>query len=192
MKINVSEKIVESLITMGVVPSEDKELYKFGIIQGILMVINVLTFILIGLIFGMVWQSIVFMLAYIPIRSYAGGYHARTQLKCYLLSIASIIAVLIEIKLIPWNGYICSIISLCAGMIIFWLAPVEDSNKPFDQIEITVYKKRTRIILVLLLVVAFLFWFVGSKQNSISIIMALEVVAVMLIFGAVKNSRDKM
>lgn len=191
MKINVSEKIAESLITIGVVPSEEKELYKYGIRQGILMVINVLTAILIGFILGMVWQSMAFMLTYIPIRTYAGGYHASTQLRCYLSSTALMAAVLIAIKLIPWNGCICSFISFCAGMVIFWLAPVEDLNKPLKQIEKTIYKRRTWIILVLLLGVAFLFWFAGSKQISISIIMALDVVAVLLILGAIKNSRYK-
>ena len=189
MRINVSEKIVESLITIGVVPSEDKDLYQFGLDQGVFLIINALSTILIGLILGMLWQSIVFMLSYIPIRSYAGGYHASTQLKCYLLSIVFILAVLMGIKLIPWNGYICSVISLCAAIFIFWLAPVEDRNKPLRQIEVIVYKRRTRILFVLLLSLAFLF--VGSEQTSISIIMALQLVSVMLILGVMKNSRDR-
>ena len=42
-----------------------------------------------------------FILAYIPIRSYAGGYHASTQLRCYILSNAVVVAVLIAIRLVP-------------------------------------------------------------------------------------------
>lgn len=190
MKINVSEKIVDSLVSIGVVPPEDKDLYEYGMRQGIVMIINVLSVIIVGLIMGMVWQSIVFLLAYFPIRAYAGGYHARTQWNCYLLSLALVIAVLFEIRLIPWNGYICIIISFCAGIIVFFLAPVEDANKPLLQREIIIYKRRARIIFSILVVAAFVFWVVGSKQISISIVMALETIAVMLILGAIKNSRD--
>ena len=191
MKINLSEKIIESMVATGVVPSEDKDLYQFGLNQGLIMIVNVLSAILIGLILGMLWHSIVFMLSYIPIRSYAGGYHASTQLKCYWLSNALILAVLLGIKLIPWNGYILSAISLCAGIIIFWLAPVEDLNKPLRQIEIVIYKRRARFLFVLLLILTFLFWFAGKEQISVSILMALQVVSVMLILGVLKNSRNK-
>lgn len=192
MKFDVSEKIVKSLITIGVVPSDDKDLYQYGIRHGILMVINVLTIILIGFILGMVWQSIVFILAYIPVRTYSGGYHASTELKCYLFSVALIFVVLIGIKLIPWNAYICSIVTLCALMIIIRLAPVEDLNKPLEQKEKAVYKRRARIILVLLIGLALLFWLVGSTQIAISIIMAIGVAAVMLVLGIIKNSKEKM
>ena len=41
------------------------------------------------------------------IRPYAGGYHARTQLKCYLISVGMMIAVLWLIERVTWNGFIC-------------------------------------------------------------------------------------
>lgn len=191
MKINLSEKIIESMVATGVVPSEDKDLYQFGLNQGLIMIVNVLSAILIGLILGMLWHSIVFMLSYIPIRSYAGGYHASTQLKCYWLSNALILAVLIGIKLIPWNGYILSAILLFAAITILWLAPVEDLNKPLRQIEIVIYKRRARILFVLLLCFALLLWFAGNEQISVSIVMALQVVSVMLILGVLKNRRNR-
>ncbi len=191
MKTNVSDKVIESLIATGVVPLEDKALYQYGLEQGVFMIINALSAILIGFILGMLWQSVVFMLSYIPIRSYAGGYHASTQLKCYWLSNAVIFIVLMGVKLIPWNFSIILIISLCAAMIIFWLAPVEDLNKPLRQIEIVIYKRRARILFALLLSVAFLLWFAGNIQTSVSIVMALQLVSAMLVLGVLKNRRSK-
>jgi len=191
MKINASDKIIESLISIGVVPSEDRALYQFGLNQGVIMIINALSALLIGLILGMLWQSIVLMLSYIPIRSYAGGYHANTQMKCYWLSNAVIFAVLVGIKLIPWNGYIFSTMSLFAAVVVFWLAPVEDLNKPLRQIEIVIYRRRARIIFVLLLCIAFLLWFAGNIQISVSVVMALQLVSVMLIMGVIKNKKSK-
>ena len=187
MKTNVPGKIADSLVHAGAVPSEDKALYEYGIRQGILTVINIVTAVLIGLILGMVWQTIVFLIAYTPIRSYAGGYHAGTPLMCYLLSIPMIIAVLFGIRLIPWNGYIFTFVIICAGIAIIMLAPVEDANKPLDQLERAVYRKRSRMVLVVLSIAAVILWFAGIKQSSLSIAMALGVIAVMLILGAVKN-----
>jgi accessory gene regulator B len=187
MKLDVPGRITDSLVNAGAVPSEDKALYEFGIRQGIFLVINIATAILIGLLMGMVWQSIVFLLAYNPIRSYAGGYHAGTPWACYLLSIPMMLAVLLGIKLIPWNGYVVIIAVICAGIAVLLLAPVEDSNKPLDQLEVTVFRKKARIFLAVLSVIAIVLWFTGIEQSSLSVVMALAVSAVMLILGAVKN-----
>jgi accessory gene regulator B len=191
MKNNVPERITESLIKAGAVPPEDSALYEFGIRQGIFLVINIATAVLIGLFLGMVWQCIIFLIAYNPVRTYAGGYHAGTSLICYLLSIPMILAVLSGIRMIPWNSYFCLIALIIAVIIIGILAPVEDRNKPLNERERTVYGRRARIYSAALFGAALVLWFAGLEQTSLSIVMALGVAAVMLILGAVKNSSYK-
>ena len=188
MKNNVPAKITESLIKAGAVPPEDSALYEYGVRQGILLVINIATAVLIGLFLGMVWQCIIFLIAYNPVRTYAGGYHAGTPLACYLISIPIMTAVLLGIRLIPWNGYVCAIALFFTLMVIVLLAPVEDRNKPATEREKTVYRRRAGIYSAVLSGLAITLWFAGMKQISLSIVMALGVAAVMLILGAIKNS----
>ncbi|MDD3198830.1 MAG: accessory gene regulator B family protein [Eubacteriales bacterium] len=192
MKTNVPERITELLLHAGSITSEDKELYEYGVRQGIILIINLVTVIVIGLLIGMVWQSLVFLLAYNPIRSYAGGYHASTQLSCYLLSIPIITIILLGIKIIPWNEYICAVVLLFAGMVLFKLAPVEDLNKSLRQNEIVVYRKKSLIIAAVLTCISILLLLAGLTQISASITMALLMTAVMLILGVFKNNRVKV
>jgi len=187
--IDFSKRVADSLISIGVVQSEDRGLYEYGIRQGIVLILNVLTIVLIGSVLGMVWQSIFFMLAIIPIRPYAGGYHASSRLACYLLSIPVTVGVLMGIKLIPWSGLVYFSALFCSALVILLLAPIEDSNKPLDELEKKVYKKRARINLLVLLFTAILFWIIDFRQVSIGILMALGVVAILLILGAIKNSK---
>ncbi len=187
MKNNFSAKITDSLVEAGAVMKEDKALYEYGIRQGTLLVINIATVVLIGLVLGMFWQSIIFLFAYNPVRTYSGGYHARTPLVCYLLSIPMILVVLLGIKMLPWNGYLCVIALLCSVVIIEILAPVADPNKPLNDREKVVYKKRARNYSALLFGAALMLWFAGLEQISLSIVMALGVAAVMLVLGAIKN-----
>ena len=187
MKNNISARITDSLVEAGAVPTEDKALYEYGIRQGILLVINIATAVLIGLVLGMFWQSIIFLLAYNPVRTYSGGYHARTALLCYLLSIPMMLVVLLGIKMIPWNGYICAAALICAVVIIVILAPVADPNKPLNEREKIVYKGRARTYSAIFFGAALMLWFVGMRQVSLSIVMALGVAAVMLVIGAIKN-----
>lgn len=184
---NLSEKLTDKLIKMRLINDEQKDLYDYGFRQGFLLLFNMITLIIIGFIFNMFWQSLIFMIAYSFLRAYAGGYHANTQLRCYLFSTGMIVVVLWIIKLIPWNSFICFIITAISSMIILLIAPVEDSNKPLDQKEKGIFKKWTNIILCILIGLALLFWIIGTKQISICIIMAICMISVMAVLGKIKN-----
>lgn len=90
----------------------------------------------------MVWQSIAFTVFYMMIRPYAGGYHARTPKMCYVFSLIMIIVVLFLIRTIPLNGLLYLLIYAVSSIVIFKLSPVEDENKPLDNIERVVFRKR--------------------------------------------------
>lgn len=188
MKYPVSEKITTSFINNGIINSEDKDIYTYGLQQGAQIVLNIITIIVVCLYLQMFWQGIVFLLAFIPLRSYAGGIHAKTQLRCYFLSTVTFAGVLLLIKFILWTTPVCLIIAISAGIIVFIFAPVEDHNKPLDQIEIAVYKKRARYILCFLILLAFLLLCLGQLQISVCITMSITLVSVMLILGRIKNS----
>ena len=189
MKIQIAEKIANALVDLGTVPLEDKELYEYGIRQGILLVINIITAALIGLVVGMAWQSMVFLIVYYPIRSYAGGYHANHPLTCYLFSIPLILIVLMGIKLIPWNNYAILAVLVLAGLIIGLLAPVEDFNKPLDQIERKVYRRKTLIYLSGLSCIIVIALLLNLEQIALCLMMAAVTVSIMLILGVIKNRR---
>lgn len=147
MQGKIIQRVTDELVSNNIINSDDSELYTYGLRQGALMLLNILTILFVGRMFGMLWQSVVFMVTYIPLRTYAGGYHARTQLGCYISSVVLIVAVLLVIRFIPWTNFIIITISITSGLIIYILSPVEDSNKPLDATEVKVYGKKARMIL---------------------------------------------
>lgn len=181
----LSKKLTDKLIDLELINDDDKELYYYGFEQGFLLLLNFMTLIIIGIIFNMVWQSIIFITAYSVLRSYAGGYHTGDKLKCYLFSIVMIIIVLWLIRWIPLNEFIYFIITVISSMIILIMAPVEDSNKPLDSKEKKVFKKRSNIILGVLIGLTLLFWLMGKKQVSLCIIMAICTSSFMLVLGKI-------
>lgn len=181
-----ADRIAGALVNCGAT-AENKELYAFGLRQGGFMLLNAAATLAIGLALEMVWQSILFSLAYIPLRTFAGGYHAKTPLRCFILSNIMVVTALLGIRLVQWNSFICAIIGMCAGLIVFLLAPVEDRNKPLDQKEQSVYKKRARIILCVLFVIALSAWLLGQLQITSYIVVAVTALCVMLVLGNVKN-----
>ena len=184
---NIFEEFTEKLINQQIVNKRDKELYVYGFQQGTILFLNIITVIVIGAIFNMVLQSIVFMITYCLLRVYAGGYHASSQLMCYMFSIGMIVVVLLGIKLIPWNNFICYIVTITSSAIILLLGPVEDKNKTLDKEELSVFKKRIRVILTAIVLANLVLLFIGQSQISICIDMAMITLSIMLILGKIKR-----
>ncbi len=118
----------------------------------IFIIINTITTIFIGLIFNKIFEVILFMITYIPIRVYAGGYHSRTKLGYYIFSVLMLVNICYTLKFnLLQNSSVIIILFTISSSIILYLAPVEDKNKPLDEIETKVYKKRTIRNLIIVL-----------------------------------------
>lgn len=183
----LANAITDKLIEWDIINSEDRELYAYGFWQGSIYILNYASVFFIGLLFGMLWQSLVFIVSYGLIRPVSGGYHARTQRNCYLFSILLILVVLSILKWFQWNGIVCFLILLLSGAVIFILAPVEDENKPLDEKEQMVYRHRSRIVLFFLSAFTLSFLVTGIIQVANNIAISLLASAIMLILGEIKN-----
>jgi len=165
---------VESLLKNNLLKQTEIELYRFGINRLLLFCINITTTIIIGIICGMVWQSILFSVAYIPLRRYAGGYHAKTQQECYVLSTLLVFSVLKSIRWFLENNLIILLIVLSSSVIIFIKAPIESNNKPLNKKERNAFRKKTRVLLTIQLMLLFLFLVVNIE---VAICISLSIVS---------------
>lgn len=186
----ISNRIADRFTEKKVIPPEEKELYRFGVQQGLSIALNVVTTFVIGLVFRMVLESFLFLAVYIPLRSFAGGIHAKTANRCYVYSSFMIIAVLLVIKFFPLGNLICSCLSFLSGIIIFLLAPVEAEHKKLDEIEYVVYRKRSRIILVAEIIIQLLLSMIMPKRFIMCFSLSFVCLATVMIVGVVKNKKN--
>lgn len=149
MFVKISEQITEKLLTENIISTDNRELYCYGIRNGLILILNLLTVITIGIILNQVISGIIFLLFYTPLRNFAGGYHARTPERCYVFSVILIFAVLLAMKYVSVSSFICIISVNISYIIIALFAPVEDVNKRLDDTEKKVYKKRTVLVIII-------------------------------------------
>ena len=167
--------------------SDENELYIFGINQCLNMLLNILTALFIGILFGEVLQILLFMLAYVPLRSYAGGWHSRTPFRCYIFSVIMLIVVSIGMKYLYMVEWVYYVVLAAAALVVLWLSPVEDQNKPLDETENKVYKKRTVLIAAAELAIGMLLKFVVLYNFFVAVVYAFVVLSLMIIAGKAKN-----
>lgn len=183
----IADIFSEWLVENKLVERNDRELYAYGFWQGGVLLFNFLTVAVIGIMTGMFWQSVVFTIAYGFLRPVSGGFHARNQRNCYFYSILLLILVLAILRWNQWNIIICMFIVLTSAIVIFKLAPVEDENKPLDDIEIVVYRHRSRVICGALTFTSFLLLLANEIEMANCITLSILAVSVMLIIGHVRN-----
>lgn len=172
----ISGAIAKSFADQGIINGDETDIYQFGLRQLFFFVVNMITAITIGIVVGMLQECLVFSLAYMLLRRYTGGYHAKTSIRCYFLSILMVVVVLFSIKaaiLYEWNDF-CIIATMFSGVVIYLKAPIESENKPLDDAEYRKYRKCSLIIMIIEeVIVLTLFFF----SNSVSVCIAFAVIS---------------
>ena len=189
MIVKTASYVTQILIDSGVIEEENCEVYHFGLEMAFAMFLNLITTIMIGLLFRMLLESIVFLLLFIPLRSYAGGFHASNHFKCYWLSQFSVIAVLCLVQHFKYfviSPFGISVAATCV-VIIFSCSPIPDLNRLYDEIEIYVFRKRARIVLLIELVVTAIFHLLEIRTYLAITICVYILVGCVILIGILKN-----
>ena len=183
----ISEYITQQLENENIIISENREIYRYGIQIGLVITLNLITSLLIGAIFGELIFSILLLAVYIPLRTYSGGYHASTTIRCYIVSSAIMVAWLSIFKWVklPTNYYA---ITFFFSIIICWyLSPVDTKNKAVDDLEKKVFKKKSHTILFIYSMVYFILYYYSTVKVIIIITLTVCSESLMLVLGKVKN-----
>ncbi len=184
----ISVKITDKLISLKTINSVDRDIYEYGVQHILITLLNITTVIIIGIVLNAVIEAIAFITAFIPLRIFAGGFHFSTPIKCYIFSSCFVAAVLLAMRYVNISILIYCLLYCLAIVIILILSPVEDVNKPLDQVEKKVYRKRTIIVLGtecgLILILFFFDQFILVQSMMASNI----VLSLMIILGIIKNA----
>ena len=186
-----SEAVTRKLQENNTIDEEQYEICRYGLQQGFTIILNIVTTFIIGMIMKGLLYAVVFTILYIPLRSNAGGYHAKTAIRCYLYSILLMIAVLLAIKHITIPSFICIIIFTISIAGICILAPIEDSNKPLDEIEVKVYHKRTLIILAIEIMLFIIGLALNLRYFMQTTIWVMITMSIVLLIGKLCNMNKK-
>ncbi|MEA5083161.1 MAG: accessory gene regulator B family protein [Lachnospiraceae bacterium] len=185
------EAIGLKLIEKELIEQDEKEIYIFGLQQGFYFVLNIITAITIGIFMGKAREIIIYILMFIPLRMFAGGYHANSYCSCYIISSVITFFTLKMTTIMEHSFYWLSIGSVSI-LIIWLLSPIEDKNKPLEKEENKKYQKITRSILLFEITVAVAMWMLKFYNAYFTIVSIFVVLALLLIVGWCKNQNMKV
>lgn len=148
---SISGMITDTLWNQGIIQEEDIDKCRYGLDMFISSALEVASILVIAAVMRNFLQALLFFASFIPLRVYAGGYHADTKLRCYFVSLAVYGIFTIAMYVLPAKIYLAAALSATAFtvMMILSAAPVIHKNKSVNDAERKYYRKFSiRICLV--------------------------------------------
>lgn len=194
---SLAEYLCNKAIAVNAIESEEKDLYMYAFGLLISSAYTWGTFILLGLLFDSLPAAICFMLLFIPLRIFCGGFHRESYFKCYISSLFLFLSIFFisKVSFLEEVNLGLLIVLPFAIWCIWKFAPLEDSNKPLDSYEITKYSKISKNVLAVEVIIIFLLWL--NRINPLIIyfsLTALNMIGLLLLLKVIqdltKNNND--
>lgn len=137
------------LVRNRIISEDDREVYIYGLelILNSLLVVG--TIVTLGVLLNKVLITVVFLVVFCSIRSYAGGYHANQYWKCYCVGCFAYLSVVIIVQsTLAIHVKLDSLIFLAISYIgIFYIAPLNSEKSPKTQEEMNKNSIITKVLI---------------------------------------------
>lgn len=147
----IAKRIYSYLSNKGILNQEDEDIYIYALE---VITLNISIFVVLFMISVMVkqFETIVsFLLFFVPLRIFGGGYHAKKSETCFVISIVSYVLVLLVLENYPhlYLDESLQVIMVAALIIMFIYAPIVNENHPIDNEQYRRNKGTVRLLLVI-------------------------------------------
>ena len=190
----ILNKIMVFLSKEEELDSEQAEIVRYGLEILLLKSIFFLAPLALGLLIGCFWACFLFMAFFVPLRSFAGGYHADTRKQCL---IQSMLTTLLVLSIIKWSAdhpmvlYPLLLLALLSAGCIWMLAPIDTENKRLDASEQQLFKKRTRCMLLIECGFVLILYVLALHTGTCAAMLSISTTGILLSAERLKQMRKK-
>lgn len=189
MFLRAAQYLTARLVDNGTIPREKAALYSFGFHQGMRTLAEALLLLVSAFILGLLWPCAVILVAFVPVRIYAGGYHAPTAGECAWKTWVFLVGALLYLKYVPGYLFLQIAVLMTVAVMIGLAAPIQDENKPLEQFEIRKYRKKAAIFYSVDLAVFAIGHMISFPILSRCISLSMAMLLVIMAAGIAKNKK---
>lgn len=191
----IADHISDSLASSGAISRSERKVYSYAAELLLSSITGLVICLGIGLVFGAVVGSIIFLAVYCPMRQFSGGYHAANHISCAVIfCLAFLINTLVAQYAIAAVEYLSIATLILAGLsvaTIHILSPIEDRNKPLNQNDKVKFRKIAMILSIIVLVLIILLVMLQLVEASYYACSAVFMLSMLLVIGKIKNMKGE-
>ncbi len=178
----MSERIAGLLIANDIVSDENRDAYIYGLELLIPQILFYIGLLVISLFTKTLLLSLLFVVTYKVLRQYTGGFHCKSAEACLVVSVLIylILLLLFNFRLAIVDMLLITV-SITASVILFRFSPVEDKNKPLDDIEKIKYRRLSVIVTILAIFLIIISFFLNLRKIFYAVAWSLSADAVLIL-----------
>ena len=140
--------MIDYLKEKGLVLEEEAPVVLYGLKLFFMTLVELIGVILLAVWCGNLLEGFCFLLGFCSLRLYAGGYHAKTPIRCFFMTLAvyMVFSFLLVIILVDWYQFIELITGILTFFVVERLAPIIHENRIIDSYEIERYRRLSILI----------------------------------------------
>lgn len=148
----------------------EKAVYAYSIEVLLSLLLNLIILTVAAHVLNKKFELLIFIIFFSGLRTFAGGYHARTHTECIFLSFSIfIISAMCGTYLKQYGEIILVSGVIFSVFMVFWLAPSETENKPLSKSERKKYKVISRVIVITLSLAAVVLYYLRVETDYVYI-----------------------
>lgn len=164
----LSVYIVTWLIKQKAILKEDRELYEYATYSFFLSFLPLFISIIIGIVMGKVLESILFIITFMSVRKFSGGFHAKQAWICIISSCIILLACICIIDNVKYSS-IFDIGILWAVINLIMVSPIDNENRKLDLSEKKEYKLRTTVIVLISVIIYLALILINKEEYAVCI-----------------------
>lgn len=186
----LTQIITQLLIESNIVDNKDFDLYNYGLFIFISETFLFIYCLIVGAILKIALPSLLFCSMFFLVHRFAGGFHAKTELHCLIITLSFFLISIVSIKLgTQLNCIILISIYVCCSIILILLSPADTPQKPLSNKEKFLFKKITSLILVVGFIVIVTLYIKNICLYANAIVIAVFLQTLSIICGRLFNKR---
>lgn len=153
----MSVACARNIISIGKLQDINESILTYGCELILTSFFGLLILIPLSLFIGHPLAWLLFIIGFAPHRTSAGGYHADTHMRCYIITSTMFIIGAMTAYKVVWNRYAYIVVSLFSALLVGFFAPLEAKNKPLSTKRFRANRTRCLVIVCLNFIIAVFF-----------------------------------
>lgn len=162
-----AKRMASVFVLHGETTEENADIYTYACEQILSVLVNIVSGLVIAVIFGRLLEGVVFIAGFALLRRYTGGYHAKTHFGCIATFSVVLICALVLLSAAPdiAVGYSIGFAAASAAwLLIFWFGTVGNQKRSDSENDCRVMRKKSRFCVTVFWLICFVDYFVlGSR-----------------------------
>jgi accessory gene regulator B len=178
----LSNNITDFFYSNNIIEENEKEIISYGLQLIISSIIGISLIFSFGIILNKVVETMIFIVTFIAIRMYSGGYHAKSYFKCNMTLVIIYLCMIVAVSYTSRNfilpiSIILTIMSLC---VFLRFAPLDNKNKRMSKHRLEVNRIITLWLIITFYSISMVFYKVNI-QIFYTIIVTIFLISMLII-----------